>query len=34
LKVRSPCCSSVVLPCFISLSNSSTMIFITLDVFF
>jgi hypothetical protein len=34
LKVRSPCCSSIALPCFISLSNSSAMIFIGLDVFF
>jgi hypothetical protein len=31
LKVRSPCCSSIALPCFISLSNSSMMIFIRLD---
>jgi hypothetical protein len=34
LKVRSPCCSSVALPCLISFGNSSTMIFIGHDVFF
>jgi hypothetical protein len=34
LKVRSPLCSSIALPCFISFGYSSAIVFIGFDVFF